>query len=65
MSPYSCTLPGILDIWAALLNSYPNAYVSGKEAICPIFMTVIGMTRQGCKPATYSMRGWHAIGGNH
>ena len=39
------TLPGILDSWAALPNSYPTHACLCREAVCTIFMMVFGMTR--------------------
>ena len=51
------TLPGLLDSWAALQNSYPKAYVPSREAICIFFLLIFGMTRSGREPATYRMRG--------
>ena len=56
------TLPGLLDSWGALLNSYPktNGRVPSRETVCIIFMIVFGMTRPRRKPATYRMRGGHA-----
>ena len=54
------TLPGLLDSWAALSNSYPNTCVHCKEAVCTIFMMVFGMTLPGCKSTTYHVRGGHA-----
>ena len=54
------TLPDLLDSQAALSNSYPNACVPSKEAICAIFMMVFGMTWLGREPMTYRMRGRHA-----
>ena len=47
------TLPGLLNSWAALPNSYPNA-------ICTIFMMVFGMTRPRGELTTYRARGGHA-----
>ena len=38
------TLPGLLDSWAALPNSNPNACMPMQEAVCTIFMMVFGMT---------------------
>ena len=38
------TLPGLLDSRVALPNSYPNACVPCREAVCTIFMMVFGMT---------------------
>ena len=54
------TLPGLLDSRAALSNSYPNACVPCREAVCTIFMMVFGMTRSEHEPVTYRMRGGHA-----
>ena len=57
------TLPGLLDSWAALPNSYPNALRAmqgGGGAVCAIFMMVFGMTRPGSELTTYRMRGGHA-----
>ena len=54
------TLPGLLNSRAALSNSYPNAYVPNREALCTIFMMVFGMSRPWHEPATYHMRGGHA-----
>ena len=56
------TLPGLLDSWAALSNSNPNAYVpmQGGLAVCTIFMMVFGMTRSGGELTTYRARGGHA-----
>ena len=53
------TLPGLLDIWAAQSNSYPNTCMPSREAVCTIFMKVLGMTQTGCEPATYGKRGGH------
>ena len=52
------TLPGLLDSRAALSNSYPNACVPIREAVCFIFM-VFDMIRPGREPMTYCVRGWH------
>ena len=46
------TLPGLLDSQAALPNSYPNACVPSREAVCTIFMMFFGMTRLGRKRLT-------------
>ena len=46
------TLPGLLDSQAALSNSYRNAYVQCREAVCTIFMMVFGMTQPAHEPAT-------------
>ena len=54
------TLPGLLDSRAVLSNSYPNACMSCKEAVCTIFVMVLDVTRPGREPATYCMRGGHA-----
>ena len=54
------TLPGLLDSQAALPNSYPNACVQFKEAVYTIFMMIFGMTRPGCEPTNYCVRGGHA-----
>ena len=35
------TLPGILDSRSALSNSYPNANVPSREAVCIIFMILV------------------------
>ena len=51
------TLPGLLQSHAALPNSYPNACMLIRKAICTIFMMVFGMTRLGREPTTYLMRG--------
>ena len=40
------TILGLLDSRAALSNSYPNACVPCREAICMIYM-VFGLTRPG------------------
>ena len=45
------TQPGLLDSWAALSNSYPNACVPSREAVCTILMMIVGMTQSGRKPA--------------
>ena len=45
--------PGLLDSRAALSNSYPNACMQFREAVCNIFMNVFGMTQAGRKPTTY------------
>ena len=44
------TLPGLLDSQAALSNSYPNASMPSREAVCTIFMMVFGMTHSGANP---------------
>ena len=44
------TQPGFLDSRAALSNSYPNACVQWREAVCSIFIMVFGMTRTGANP---------------
>ena len=44
------TLPGILHSHAALPNSYPNASVPFKEAVCTDFILVFGMTLSGVNP---------------
>ena len=54
------TLPGLLDSWAALPNSYPNTCVPCREAVCTIFMMVFGMTRLGGELTTYRARSEHA-----
>ena len=54
------TLPGLLDCWAALSNSNPNACVPSREAVCTIFMMVFGMTRPGLEPMTYRVIGGQA-----
>ena len=54
------TLTGHLDSRAALSNSYPNACVQCREAVCTIFMVAFGMTRPGSAPTTYRVRGVHA-----
>ena len=54
------TLPGLLDSRAALSNSYPNACVPCREAVCTNFMMVFGMTWPGQEPTTYLVRGGHA-----
>ena len=41
------TLPGLLDSWASLSNSYPSI----------IFMMVFDMTRPGSEFMTYCMKG--------
>ena len=38
-------------------NSYPNACVSSREAVCTIFMMVFGMTRPGRERTTYRVGG--------
>ena len=38
------TLPGNLDSRAALSNSYPDACVTSREAVCTIFMIVFSIT---------------------
>ena len=55
------TLPSLLDSWAALPNSYPNALraMQGRGAVCTIFMMVFGMTRSRGEPTTYRARGAH------
>ena len=53
------TLPGLLDSWAALPNSNPNACIC-REAVCTIFMMVFGMTRPRGELTTYRARGGHA-----
>ena len=47
------TLPGLLDSRAAQPNSYPNACVPSREAVCTIFMMVFGVTRPGGELTTY------------
>ena len=54
------TLPGLLDSWAALSNSYPNACVPMQGGSLYIFMMVFGMTRPGGELMTYHVRGGHA-----
>ena len=54
------TLPGLLDSWAALPNSNPNACMPCREAVCTIFMMVFGMTRPRGELTTYRARGGHA-----
>ena len=44
---------------AALLNTYPIASVSSREAVYIIFMTVFGMTKLGRESTTYGMRVEH------
>ena len=53
------TLPCLLDSWAALPNSYPNALraMQGGGAVCTIFMMVFGMTRPRGELTTYRARG--------
>ena len=54
------TLPGILDSRAALSDSNQNACVHCREAVCTIFMMVLGMTRPGREPTTCRVRSGHA-----
>ena len=54
------TLPGLLDRRSALSNSYLNACMPCREAVCNIFMMVFGMTRLGREPMNYRIRGRHA-----
>ena len=55
------TLPGLLDSWAALPNSNPNACMQiCREAVCTISMMVFGMTRPRGELTTYRARGGHA-----
>ena len=44
---------GLLTSRAALPNSYPDARVPSREAVCTIFMMVFGMTRPRREPTTY------------
>ena len=53
------TLPSLLESQAALINFYPNALVSSREAVCTICMIVYCMTQPGHEPTTCSMRGGH------
>ena len=55
------TLPGLLDSWAALPNSNPNAC---REAVCTIFMMVFGMTQPRGELTTYRARGHEALDRN-
>ena len=45
-----------LNSWASLSNSYPNACVPNREAVCTIYMMVFGMTQPRSEPTTYRMR---------
>ena len=54
------TLPALLYSRAALSNSYPNACVTSREAVCTVFMMVFGMTQPGHEFMTYRVRGGHA-----
>ena len=58
--PSKCLSPGFLDSQAALSDSYPNACLPSREAVCTNFMVVFGMTRPGPEPATHCIRGGHA-----
>ena len=51
------TLPGLLDSWAALPNSYPNACMPMQGGS---FMMVFGMTRPRGELTSYRARGGHA-----
>ena len=53
-------LPCLSDSRAALSNSYPNACLQSREAVCTIYMMVFGMTLPGREPTTYHVRGRHA-----
>ena len=44
---------------AALLNSYPNACVPSRQAVCTILIMVFGVTRMGYETANYRMSGGH------
>ena len=44
------TLPGLLDNQAALSNSYPNAYVQCREAVCTIFWWSLLWPNRGANP---------------
>ena len=55
------TLTDLLHCMAAFSNSYPNACVPSRAAVCTIIMMVFGMTRPGYKPMTYRMRGGRTI----
>ena len=54
------TLPSFLDSRVALSNSFPDACVPSRGAVCAIFMVVFGITRPGHEPASYRMIGGHA-----
>ena len=44
-------IPGdLLDSLVAQSNSYPNACVPSREAVCTIFMMVFGITWTGMNP---------------
>ena len=57
----SHTLPGLLDSWAALPNSYPNALRAMQGGSLYLFMMVFGMTRLRGELTTYHARGGHAF----
>ena len=52
------TLPGLLDSWAALPNSYPNACMPMQGGSLYYFYD--GMTRPRGELTTYRARGGHA-----
>ena len=54
------TLPGLLDSWAALPNSYPNALRAMQGGSLYHFKMVFGMTRPRGELTIYSARGGHA-----
>ena len=54
------TLPGLLDSWAALPNSNPNACMPMQGGSLYHFMMVFGMTRPRGELTTYRARGGHA-----
>ena len=54
------TLPGLLDSWAALPNSNPNACMHMQGGSLYDFMMVFGMTRPKGELTTYRARGGHA-----
>ena len=54
------TLPGLLDSWAALPNSNPNALRAMQGDSLYHFMMVFGMTRPRGELTTYRASGEHA-----
>ena len=54
------TLPALLDSWASLPKSYPNASCTMQGGSLYHFMMVFGVSRPGPEPATYRIRDGHA-----
>ena len=53
------TLPDLLHNQSALSNSYPNACMLSRDAVCTVFVVVFGMTQLVCEPTSYHMRRTH------